>query len=315
MELLTVTQVSRMLDVSTRMLRYYENEGLLESRRIEGYSYRVYTREDVNRLMQILVLRKLRIPVKDIASLLKDASCRQEVFQRKIEEIDRESDALQTIRSILQRLADRQLLLTSPEMSALTEALLPAKTNLKEEASMEDLNQAARVVDEKQDVRIIYLPPYTVASCQYVGENPEDHTGAMATKMIQKTNLYEKKPDARMFGFNHPNPGILSGGVYGYEVWVTIPDDFPLPEGFQRVMFPGGLYAVMTIRFGDFHLWGALQRWIERSDTYTIDWRGNESTMGGCLEEHLNWVRQAHLNTSDKEKTGQLDLFFPIRRK
>lgn len=317
MELLTITQVSRMLDVSARMLRYYEKEGLLESRRMEGYSYRVYTQEDVSRLVQILVLRKLRISVKDIGVLLNDQSLahRQAVFQHRIAEIDQESAALQTIRSILQRLKDQQILLTSPEMMMLTETLLPAKSNLKEEVNMSELNQAAQIVEKDLSVRILHLSPLTVASRQYVGENPEEHVGNMVSQMVQETGLYQQKPDARMFGFNHPNPGILPGGVYGYEIWVTIPEVFPLPEGFERVEFPGGLYAVMTIRFGDFHLWGALQRWVEASDTYAIDWRGTENTMGGCLEEHLNWVRQAHLHWLEEEKTSQIDLYFPIKRK
>lgn len=317
MELLTITQVSRMLDVSARMLRYYEKEGLLESRRMEDYAYRVYTQEDMNRLVQILVLRKLRISVKDIGILLndQDPARRQAVFQHRIAEIDQESTALQTIRGILQKLKEQQILLTSPEMIALTDALLPAKTNLKEEVNMSELNQAAQVVEKDLNVRIIHLPPYIVASRQYIGESPEEHVGDMVAKMVQETGLYQQKPDARMFGFNHPNPGILPGGVYGYEVWVTIPEHFPLPEGFERVGFPGGLYAVMTIRFGDFHLWGALQRWVENSDTYAIDWRGTENTMGGCMEEHLNWVRQANFHWPEKEKTDQIDLYFPIKRK
>ena len=38
----TITEVSRTLDVSTRMLRYYEQQGLITSRRREDYAYRVY---------------------------------------------------------------------------------------------------------------------------------------------------------------------------------------------------------------------------------------------------------------------------------
>ena len=40
----TISQVSRALSVSTRALRYYEEMGLIHSRRIEGYAYRVYDR-------------------------------------------------------------------------------------------------------------------------------------------------------------------------------------------------------------------------------------------------------------------------------
>ena len=35
----TISQVSRALSVSTRALRYYEEMGLIHSRRIEGYAY------------------------------------------------------------------------------------------------------------------------------------------------------------------------------------------------------------------------------------------------------------------------------------
>lgn len=238
-KLMIVTQVSRVCGVSTRMLRYYEKAGLIRSQRVEDYAYRVYTGEDVTRLVQILVLRKLRIPLKDIAIILqeKDPSRRQEVYRRHITEIDREREALGLIQSILQRLADHTgdpALLLSPELAELTDALAPAKSNLKEEVSMSELNNASQLLDEKLNVRIVHLPPFTVASYHYIGKDPEDVVGDRVTRFIQESKLYEVKPDARMFGFNHPNPGVLEDGLHGYEDWVTIPDDFPLPEDFTR---------------------------------------------------------------------------------
>lgn len=44
------------------------------------------------------------------------------------------------------------------------------------------------------------------------------------------TIIYEIKPDAGLFGFNHPNPGMREDGKYGYEDWVTIPEDMEVPE-------------------------------------------------------------------------------------
>lgn len=52
-------------NISVRMLHYYEKKGLISSTRIPDYSYRVYDDEAVKRIQQILVLRKLRIPVKE----------------------------------------------------------------------------------------------------------------------------------------------------------------------------------------------------------------------------------------------------------
>ena len=67
--MLTITEVSRTHDVSARMLRYYEQQGLIASKRREGYAYRVYDDENIARLRLILVLRKLRVPLKTIEEL------------------------------------------------------------------------------------------------------------------------------------------------------------------------------------------------------------------------------------------------------
>jgi len=319
-KLLTVTQVTRACGVSARMLRYYEKAGLIASRRVEGYAYRVYTPENVTRLAQILVLRKLRIPLKDIAVILqeKDPSRKQAVYRRHIADMDQEIHALEMIRGILQRLADHTgeaALLLSPEITTLTDALAPSKTNLKEDTSMSDIVSASQALDKNLNVRIVHLPPFTVASFHHIGHEPEEVVGQRGIRFVQESKLYEAKPDARMFGFNHPNPGVLEEGIHGYEEWFTIPEDFPLPEDFTRKTFPGGLYAVLTIRFPEFHHWWTLNQWVEASQDYDIDWRGDETTMGGCLEEHLNWVRSAHLGWPQDGSDGQLDLMFPIKRK
>lgn len=66
MQTMTISEVSRMYNVSTRMLRYYEKAGLLSSLHKQDYAYRIYDEEAVNRLRQIIMLRKLRIPLKQI---------------------------------------------------------------------------------------------------------------------------------------------------------------------------------------------------------------------------------------------------------
>lgn len=67
MSIQTVTVVSRTLNISTRMLRYYEKIALISPVRKGDYAYRCYEEFTVRRVQQILVLRKLRIPLKQIA--------------------------------------------------------------------------------------------------------------------------------------------------------------------------------------------------------------------------------------------------------
>lgn len=70
MNLLKITEVSKNFNISTRTLRYYEQIGLLKSTKKDDYAYRVYDENAILRLQQIIVLRKLRIPLKQIMTVL-----------------------------------------------------------------------------------------------------------------------------------------------------------------------------------------------------------------------------------------------------
>ena len=105
-QLQNVGTVSKKLGISNRMLHYYEQLGLVQSRRIEGYAYRVYDEQTIRRLRQIIVLRKLRVSVKQICEILNNNAAADviEVFERNIRERDEEITEMATIRSILQNL-------------------------------------------------------------------------------------------------------------------------------------------------------------------------------------------------------------------
>ncbi len=69
-ELLTVSEVSRLAGVSVRALHHYDEIGLLvPSARTEA-GYRLYSRDDLERLQEILLFRELEIPLDDIAVLV-----------------------------------------------------------------------------------------------------------------------------------------------------------------------------------------------------------------------------------------------------
>jgi len=90
------------------MLRYYEQIGLIESSRRDDYAYRVYGETAIKRLQQIIILRKLQIPVKQIKDILEnqDAVAVIEIFRQNISELDEKITALSTVRSILSRFVD-----------------------------------------------------------------------------------------------------------------------------------------------------------------------------------------------------------------
>lgn len=168
--------------------------------------------------------------------------------------------------------------------------------------------------ERNMNVRILYLPPATVAASHYIGAEPEENAGKQLESFIKDNKLYEIKPDSRAFGFNHPNPSA-DREFYGYEQWVTIPDDMEVPEPLIKKHFEGGLYAAHTIVLGNFHEWQWLHEWVDKSNKYvsnTLDDSGEY--MHGLLEEGLNYIYHAHLGWPDSDE-HQLDLLYPVKLK
>lgn len=320
--MLTITEVSRTHDVSARMLRYYEQQGLIVSRRREGYAYRVYDEENIARLRLILVLRKLRVPLKSISAILQTGNAEEavRVLQSRIQEIDEERRTLDTIRSLLAVFVERIGAASAAQRLALLgdEALLSAvnalglsNTTLKEKTLMNDLQNADTARWKTLNVRYVMLPETTVAAFHYIGPDPEDHVGTLAEAFVRDSQLYTRKPDARMFGFNAPNPSP-EREHYGYEVWITIPEDTDVPAPGVKKTMPGGLYAAHTIDFPNFHEWQWLLEWGENNQQYIPAGSGSPEDMFGGLEEHLNWVMCAQ---EGNQLPIRLDLLLPIRKR
>ena len=315
MALMTISEVSGRLGISARMLRYYEKKGMIESIHREGYAYRMYDENTVRRISQIMMLRKLQLPLKKIRIIV-DGN-RQDVLgilNDQLVEIEKDIASMQIVKEALCKMSE--LFRSENKGDYLPEDLIADMVKLLP-AERYRLNGSSRITAEDREsrVRIILLPPCTVASYRYVGANPEETVGEVMDKFIRSERLYEKKPDSRLFGFNPPDYEAEEG-IYGYENWVTVPDDMEVPAPLSKKHFDGGLYAAYTISFPDFWEWEFLKDWIKGSDRYQAACTGGaEGNMGGCLEEHLNWVYSSHAGWPQNGIDGKVDLLLPIKPK
>ena len=322
MELLTISDVSKRFEVSTRTLRYYEQIGLISSTKKEDYAYRVYDEHAFIKLQQIIILRKLSISLKQIKFILQstDISNAVSVFQEKLNEINEEVDSLNTIKSIIEILIDnlRQTvklkmnmdIFKDEEVAKILNSITPIN-NLKEKKTMENLSKASENQTEIKNVRIIYIPPATVASSHFIGDMPEYVTGGKIKEFVKEHDLCTVKPDFRLYGFNNPNPD--ENDNHGYEFWITIPDDLEVNKPLIKKQFAGGLYAAHCIKMGDFHEWHAFGKWVMDNDEFEYEIR-EPLGMDGTLEEHLNAYN--HYKSKEiKKEFAQLDLLIPIKKK
>lgn len=319
MELQTASQVSQDYGVSTRMLRYYEQIGLIESSRKDDYAYRVYDGAATKRLQQIIILRKLQIPVKQISDILKnqDAVAVIEIFKRNISELDEKITALSTVKSILTRFVDDMQekadvhlkldLLNDKTMLAVMGSFSFPKNKIEEKMSMNELNRAAESLDKVKErfVRVVKLPPATMARvfCEVEKDNPDNPYEVYGIaknimgEFIKDVDLLKIKPDFRLF--QSGNVAITT-----CEIRVTIPDDLPVPAPLAKIHHPGGLYAAYLNTPEDNVEWKIVEAWAENSEDY--EWRAGEAR----FEEHLNKYNIYGLKNADLE---YWDFFLPIK--
>jgi DNA-binding transcriptional MerR regulator len=250
-------------------------------------AYRAYDEAALRRVQQIIILRKLQIPVKQICVILDnpDAVAVIDIFKDNIAGLDAEITALSTIKSILdgfvkelEQIAELQLnldFLGDDSVLKLTSALALTQRNVKESPSLGDLNRAADVLNKLKNVRIVYLPPMAVASAFFTGENSETKAWQAVNDFVRQSSLFQIKPDLRVFRIGHYN---ATGQNFGHEAWVSIPSGFAVPAPLTKKKFHGGQYAAHVLDDDGIPTCAAAGAarfacWKATSPTWRLSWR------------------------------------------
>lgn len=74
----TINKLSKMADVSTRTIRYYDEIDLLKPARINSSGYRIYGQNEIDILQQILFFRELGFNLERIKEIISDADFNRE---------------------------------------------------------------------------------------------------------------------------------------------------------------------------------------------------------------------------------------------
>ena len=100
-----IKQVELLVGMSQKNIRFYEKEGLLCPRREAGNGYRSYTDEDVERLRRIKLLRKLDVPLSEIAVMLEGRLTLAQGMRRHLVTLENRRKNLDTAQALCAELA------------------------------------------------------------------------------------------------------------------------------------------------------------------------------------------------------------------
>ena len=311
-DLIKIREISAKYDISARTLRYYEDMGLLNSTRSSDYAYRLYDSQNIRRLEQILILRKLNISIKDIQRIFRSPGTDVvlKVLEKKAAHIDSEVALLQDLREIITdfirqireadfgREADVKMLY---EKAAKIETRI---ANIPYQGNPSRINRLLDVTDKLKkgpEIRIIQINPFRAFSSGL--DTVENVMGPFQQWQEAHNHLVRNMPYGApdFLWFEEDGRAVW---IWAVEDWVTEGDTAP----YELITFEGGLYAAAMSMDGDDDIGGRIYagilKWLEDSG-FEPDERPGRRAMCHMVNP-TEEIRQAL-------GYHQLDIYVPIR--
>lgn len=210
--------------ISRQNIRFYERQGLLYPARNKNNSYREYTEEDILRLKEIRLLRKLGMPVEEIRRLLDGETQLQPALAEQERRLEAEVEKLKACCRFCRKIHE----------SSLKEMDVDQYLNQMEEEEkkgavfakfIEDyknvtISEARRSFDFKPDTMCMTPEEFTMELCKYAEQNHLD-------LVITKEGLL---PEFTIDGIEYT--ASRSFGRFGATVHCVMkhPEDYMPPE-------------------------------------------------------------------------------------
>lgn len=312
-ELVKIRDMTVKYGLSARTLRYYEDMGLIKSTRSPDYAYRMYDEENIKRLEQILILRKLNISIKDIQRIFHTSGSEIviEVLGKKVDDIDGQISLLHELKEIVLQFIHQIELADfgkESDVKLLYEKAKEIKTqivNVDYDGNPSVVNRLLEVTEKLDnkvpDIMIVRIPKFRAVT-----------SGIMTFEELFGGDFGPWQEDHNHFfkPVIFDAPDFLCGKDGNAEwIWavkdeVTEADTCP----YEIIEYPGGLYAVAVSVDGDGEsnnkVRSKTEKWLE-STNFVID--SERELMG-----HMIYV-----DDEIKEGLGyhQMNLYTPIKLK
>ena len=145
------------------------------------------------------------------------------------------------------------------------------------------------------------IPDMYVAAIQVQSLTPEKDTLIQVMNFV-KNYEFINLVTSYHFGFTIPNID-MDRGIFGYERWVSIPNEMEILPPFKKKHFAGGAYATKIIRYGDYDEWSNLIDDVQKSD-YEVDLSLN--IYDGARLEQYNFITSPNFKQTEEESFIQL---------
>lgn len=138
-----INEVENLIGMTKKNIRFYEDQGLISPNRNKDNGYRSYDEDDIKRLEQIMLLRKLSVPLDEIRAMQSGDATVSDCMKRHLISLQRKQSNLCHAIDFCNSLKDLDILLSD----------LDAHELLKEMNEMENSGTSFNDI-KKKDVKV-----------------------------------------------------------------------------------------------------------------------------------------------------------------
>jgi len=284
-ELMTISNVSSVMGISSRTLRYWESAGLFKSVRGAQSGWRMYDECALQCIRITNLLRHFDFSISEIKEIMERKTVESlcNVLKKQLNKLDKTRSDLDTRREAISELISILEIETTLTLSSLENILLPVALERKKHiiSKIQGGFLMERTTSKFDEVRYVDLEPARAVAFSCVGREPEDEAHAVVKEWIDKNNL---QGTARVYAFNvEPYPSE-ENPEYGMGFCATIPEGIEIPAPLYEMRLPGGVYAVISEYKGDpSYGWKKMEELLNDAEW---EWEYDMDRHPG-LEEHI----------------------------
>ncbi|MCL2404370.1 MAG: MerR family transcriptional regulator [Defluviitaleaceae bacterium] len=318
MDLIKITDLTAKLGLTSRSLRYYEQVGLIQSIRVPLERYRYYDAANIERLKQIMILRKMLIPVKDIIRIYEsdDMSVVVDTFVNRIQAIDDEIYTLAELRQVVNEFLHAMKQKGVTKISALPilyEGMEKQMGQPKQQSqtqspsSYEELSALSYKLAKPQSVAIIYLPPMRVLT-SYTKAAPQVSDAEGFINYVQAKGIPMGAPGSHT-QFEYQSQSQSQSHTAAVDVAILrTNDDFINDSPYIHQPFAGGLFAAVNAYLDEdmSEIFQALITGFDENKYYEVDYKHDGSLRHEALLENL---------ISPDDKRDLVMLMIPVKKR
>ena len=274
-----ISEVVKLTGLTKKALYYYEEEGMISPYINVENSYREYSQSDIDKLVQISLLRQLEVPIKNVKLIINDSVLLKDVLNQHLTKLNENIEKLKKNKKIIQSCLQE---VSNESSTELTNKLLYLKKSL-------EMDQFLREDFMRKHLHRIFPGTYgkmIFYSCG-VFLNESIDADEKTDAWIEMINLldsahyfdYTNYTKAMIQNFEHLSDKKLERISFETRKWVSITNEEMIQEKEKCLKSIDALYADPNLKLKRMQLANFLKSAESKETKFDVKFNNNLITL------------------------------------